>query len=164
MKEDTGEIVLSKNVKLSKIEYNDILTRRLFLHLDGKRKLSEIISKLGISDSEAVEIIKNFLKNNYVSVVYPPDFDLSALGISSTNTDNSKLYSNQELDEKLNVILKEYLGPLSVPAVKKDLLSTTDKKAFGDKLISYMKYISDEEDKKNYLNEINNYLQGEQNG
>jgi len=161
MIENTGEIVLSKNVKLSKIEYNDILTRRFFLNLDGKKKLSEITSKLGISDSKAVEIIKDFLKNNYVSVVHPPDFDLSALGISSENTDNSKLYSNQELDEKLNVILKEYLGPLSVPAVKKDLLSTTDKKLFGDKLMSYMQYISDEEDKEKYLNAIKKYLQGE---
>lgn len=161
MIENAGEIVLSKNVKLSKIKYNDILTRRFFLHLDGKRKVSDIISKLGISDIDAVEIIKDFLKNNYVSVVHPSDFDLSVLGISSNEANNSERHNNLELDENLNAILKKYLGPLSVPAVKKDLFSTTDKRIFGDKLISYTKYITDEEDKASYLNEINKYLQGE---
>jgi len=159
MIEDVGEIILSKNVKLSMIEYNDILTRRFFLHLDGKRKLSEIISKLGISESSALEIVKDFFEKKYVSIVYPSNFDPSSLGVSSKNIDNSKLHIKQELDEHLNIILKEYLGPLSIPAVKKDLLAITDMKIFEDKLLSYTKYITDEDDKKKYLNEINKYLQ-----
>lgn len=157
------DAIFIKAVKLSEIDHGDPIKRSLFLMVDGKKTVSEIVDKLKISQDMAVEIINEFLNKEFIKPLFPEDVDIlkSSQAGQEVLTDGVKeLETKKLIDEKLSDILKNYLGPLSVTAINKDLASVNNLKLLKDKLISYTKYILDEIDKNEYLKEIEDYFKG----
>lgn len=163
MSDKLKDTVFMKTVKLSSIDHKDSLKRSFFLMIDGKKTVSEIIDKLKTPEDIAVKIINEFVEKGFIKPLFSEKFDSLDLKEVERETLNSGLENfevGKTVDEKLSDILKRYLGPLSVTAIKKDLASINDLNLLKSKLISYTRYILDETDRDEYLKEINEYFKG----
>jgi len=163
MSDKLKDTVFMKAVKLSSIDHKDPLKRSFFLMIDGKKTVSEIIDKLKTSEDIIVGIINEFVEKGFIKPLFSEKFDsldLKDVGRETINSGLENFDPAKFVDEKLSGILKNYLGPLSVTAIKKDLASINDINLLKSKLVSYTKYILDETDRDEYLKEIEKYFKG----
>lgn len=61
--------IFKKDIEISSLQESDLMIRRLFILMDGKRTLGDLLKVCRISDSKCKELILSLLEKESISIV-----------------------------------------------------------------------------------------------